>query len=225
MRKNNLSQDSVYHIFNRGTDKRAIFMNSNDYLRFVNNLVIFNDTEPATNTKHRLLDIQNGTHERVPLVDILAFCLMPNHFHLLLKQRGESSITEFMRKLGCGYVNYFNLKHSRSGTLFQGRFKSVLIDNESQFLYIPFYIHLNPLDMLYQDWRENGVKERKKAIEFLDDYKWSSHINYRGKPNFPLILEENVVAEYFGNEDNYSEEIYNFLKDFNFSRVSDLLLE
>ena len=76
MRKNNLSQDSVYHIFNRGTDKRAIFMNSNDYLRFVNNLVIFNDTEPATNTKHRLLDIQNGTHERVPLVDILAFCLM-----------------------------------------------------------------------------------------------------------------------------------------------------
>ena len=225
MRKNNLSQDSIYHIFNRGTDKRAIFMNSSDYLRFINNLVIFNDTEPATNTKQRLLDIQNGTHERVPLVDILAFCLMPNHFHLLLKQRGESSITEFMRKLGCGYVNYFNLKHSRSGTLFQGRFKSVLIDNESQFLYIPFYIHLNPLDMLYQDWRENGVKERKKAIEFLDDYKWSSHINYRGKPNFPLILEENVVAEYFGNEDNYSEEIYNFLKDFNFSRVSDLLLE
>lgn len=225
MRKQELALNNIYHVYNRGVEKREIFSNDKDYLRFISDLIVFNDTEPVVNPKQRLLEIKNGIHERSPLVDILAFCLMPNHYHLLLRQKVEFGITEFMRKLGGGYVNYFNTKYRRVGTLFQGKFKSVLIDNEAQFLYIPFYIHLNPLDLMFPDWRECGIKDRKKAINFLDNYKWSSHSNYRGKPIFYFILEENAISEYFGNEDSYSSEIYNFISDFDFSKISDLLLE
>lgn len=225
MRKQELVLNNIYHVYNRGVEKRDIFLNNRDYVRFIDDLIVFNDKEPIVNPKQRLVDIKSNTHKRDALVDILAFCLMPNHYHLLLRQKVDNGITDFMRKLGSGYVNYFNIKYRRVGTLFQGKFKSVLVGNEAQFLYIPLYIHLNPLDLLFPSWKEKGIKDRKKAINFLDGYRWSSHSNYRGKTNFPLLLEESILKESFGDEDSYSSEIYNFINDFNFSEISDLLLE
>lgn len=225
MREQKLTTNYIYHIYNRGVEKRQIFLNDRDFTRFADGLTVFNDKKPVVNPKQRLEDIRSGQYKRIPLVDIMTFCLMPNHYHLLLKQRTNNGITEFMRKLGVGYANYFNQKHRRVGALFQGKFKSVLIDDESQFLYIPFYIHLNPLDMIFPDWREKGVGDYKKAVNFLDDYSWSSHAAYRVISDFPFVLAENAISEFFENEDDYSNKFSDFIKDFDFSGFSEFLLE
>ena len=226
MRKDKLVSDNIYHVYNRGVEKRSLFADNYDYTRFINGLIIFNDTKPVVNPKQRVKDIKSGNHKRKQMVDVLAFCLMPNHYHLLLRQRVNGGITEFMRKLGGGYVNYFNLKHQRVGTLFQGKFKSVLIDDESQFTYIPFYIHLNPLDMHCSDWRDKGVGDSKKAINFLDNYKWSSHSDYIGQSDFSLILQKDFLSENFGEAPEYMKAFCDFINDFDFSNIdNNLILE
>jgi len=226
MRKHKLVSENIYHIYNRGVEKRSLFMNSRDYAHFIDDLIIFNDIKLVINPKLRIRDIKNGDHKRKPLVDILAFCLMPNHYHLLLRQRVDGGITEFMRKLGGGYVNYFNLKHQRVGTLFQGKFKSVLISDKSQFTYIPFYIHLNPLDLFTTDWRDKGVGDFKKAIDFLGNFKWSSHSDYSGKSDFSLVLQRDFLKEYFGGTLEYVKAFRSFISDFDFSVVdNNLILE
>ena len=217
MRKNELTFDNIYHVYNRGVEKRKLFMDDADYQRFVDGLIIFNDANPILNPKQRAKDIKNGDHERNGLVDILTFCLMPNHFHLLLRQKKEGGITEFMRKLGVGYANYFNTKHKRVGSLFQGNFKSVLIGEESQFLYIPFYIHLNPLDLINADWQKRGVTDFQKATKFLDAYKWSGHLDYAGKSDLSLILQKDFLKSILGRSNEYKRDFYSFVNDFNFS--------
>ena len=224
MRKQKLVTDNIYHIFNRGVEKRHIFMDEHDYLRFVNNLAIFNNTRPVLNAKYRVKEIEK-LDSRKPFVDVLAFCLMPNHYHLLLKQKEGNGISKFMNKIGVGYANYFNLKYKRVGSLFQGTFKAVLVEKESQFLYIPYYIHLNPLDLIVKDWRQNGIDKLKPAINFLDSYKWSSHCDYAGKSNFTGILNMHPLNEFFVNPENYKKDFKNFMKDFNFSNMTDLLLD
>ncbi len=95
------------------------------------------------------------------LVEILCFCLMPNHFYLILKQLIEGGILLFMQKLA-GYVYYFNLKFKRIRSLFQGKFKAIEIDNENYLLHLSRYQHLNPLELIEPDWKEDGIKNLKK---------------------------------------------------------------
>jgi putative transposase len=175
----------IYHVLNRGVDKRKVFLEETDYVRFIHDLYIFNDAAPA-NPNHRFQ--KESSHSRKPLVDILAFCLMPNHYHLLLSERRDGGISLFMRKLNMGYSKYFNEKYSRSGVLWQGTFKKIRIARDAQFLYIPYYIHLNALDLSFPEWRKGGVKNVKKALGYLDTYRWSSFLDYRGKKNFPSLL-------------------------------------
>src|SRR3989344_8789044 len=219
MRKHNLVLESIYHIYNRGVEKRQLFMDTKDYLGFFKCLCLFNDSKPILNAEYKFKNLDNIAIKRDMLVDVLAFCLMPNHFHLLLRQREKNGITKFMRKLCVGYANYFNLKHDRVGSLFQGRFKSVLIQNDSQFAYIPYYIHLNPLDLIMPDWRENGVGKLSQATNFLDSYKWSSHLDYLGKPNFPLVSQREILDEYFGGPGGYKKDFTAFIKDFDFTNT------
>ncbi len=229
MRKQKLVSGSIYHVYNRGVEKRDIFVDDRDHLRFISDIGLFNDTKPAHNVGFKLrqstIDVGHQYVAKNRLVDILAFCLMPNHYHLLLRQKIENGITEFMRKLGSGYVNYFNLKYQRVGTLFQGKFKSVLIESTSQLLYIPHYIHLNPLDKFMPEWREKKINNKKGAIDFLNSYKWSSYYNYVGKLKFPSILEKDVLSEYFGGPDEYAKDLHNFIGDMDLSGISDLILE
>lgn len=224
MRKQKLISDNIYHVFNRGVEKRPVFMDEPDYYRFVNDLAIFNDNKSVSNPKYRIEEIKKSDN-RKPFVDILAFCLMPNHYHLLLRQKEEDGISKFMNKIGVGYTNYFNLKYERVGSLFQGTFKSVLIDDESQFLYIPYYIHLNPLDLKIPDWKENGINKPKSAIEFLNSYKWSSHQDYTGKSNFISVINKDILNELFINSENYQKELKNFISDFDFSGIENLLID
>ena len=229
MRKQKLVSDNIYHVFNRGVEKRDVFIEDRDYLRFISDLGLFNDTKPAYNVGLKLkqsnIDSRNQYVSEKKLVDILAFCLMPNHFHLLLRQKEDDGISKFMNKIGVGYTNYFNLKYKRVGPLFQGAFKAVLINEESQFLYIPYYIHLNPLDLKIPNWKENGIKKPKIAFEFLDSYKWSSHRDYAGESSFMNILNPNPLNEFFVNPENYKKDFINFMKDFDFSGMDDLTID
>jgi putative transposase len=182
----------------------------------VHSLYEFNDHRPANNTEWRLERVNNdlvGRYSRERLVDIHGWCLMRNHYHLLLSERVEGGITKFLMKFNVGYAKFFNEKYKRVGTLFQGRTKKVLIEQDSQYNYIVHYIHLNPLDYLAgaKDWRvrdKNGIRDAQKAIAYLDTYRWSSYLDYTGKKNFPSLLTTNL----FGIKD-YKKTVIEYLRD------------
>lgn len=230
--------DQIYHIYNRGIEKRKIFLDDEDYFRFVHDLFEFNDTEPALNLYYKLPNLKSykmrpyKTHKakiemrpRKLLVELLAFCLMPNHPHLLVKQRVDGGITEFMHKLGTGYTGYFNKKYARVGPLFQGTFKAVPITEESHFIHLLFYIHLNPLDLVMPEWRERKIKDYKKAMNFLENYRWSSFQDYIGKKNFPSITQRDLLLKFFGGPEQYKKDILQWLKDLNLENLREITLE
>ncbi len=232
----NMNNKPVYHVLNRGVDKRTIFMDDSDRARFVHDLFEFNNVEKtengdrlfASNNAHPMRDVGRlslGHKKRKMLVDILAFCLMPNHYHLLVSPKVEHGVSLFMKKLNGGYAKYFNERYKRSGALFQGKFKHVQIVEEAHFIHIPYYIHLNPLDLIAPEWRERKLKNIKKAVDFLEKYRWSSHLDYCGKKNFPSITQRGFLLEFFGGEKEYKEAIKDWLKNLDLSDGKNLLLE
>jgi len=231
IRKTALVPNEIYHIYNRGVDKRDIFLDDEDRFRFIHDLYEFNDSNQAINlavhlgNNNKKVGFLKFNKPRELLVEILAFCMMGNHFHLLLRQITEKGTTEFMRKIGTGYTNYFNQKYERNGVLFQGKFKSVHIKNKSHFMYMPIYIHFNPLDFKFPEWREGKIKDYEKAIEFLDSYRWSSYMDYTGHKNFPSLIKKDFLLKRLGNEDKCKKEMINWLKNFNDSIISGVTLE
>ena len=209
---------NIYHVLSRGVDKRNIFLDNKDRYRFIHNLFEFNDINPSVNNWYRFnsrpIDFASRymKEPRKLLVDILAFCLMPNHYHLLIKPRVVGGLLKFLRRLNIGYVKYFNDKHKRKGALFEGRYKLILIADESHFIHIPYYIHLNPLDLVAPEWREKNINNHGKAIKFLESYKWSSHLDYAGIKNFPSITSREFLLEFFGGSEKYKKEIENWIK-------------
>jgi putative transposase len=139
MRKTIFAAEEFYHVYNRGTEKRNIFSEENDYARFLESMSEFNSLEPigslfenSFRKKHQLggsTSKDQATDKR--LVNIVAYCLNPNHYHLLLQQVADKGIEKFMQRMGTGYTMYFNNKYERTG-LFQGRFKAVHIENNDQ---------------------------------------------------------------------------------------------
>lgn len=243
MQKPKLVTDEIYHLYNRGVEKREIFLDKQDHFRFINCLAEFNDTNFALPSNIRYLlrnpsqadsrcledclgvQLLNNGRIKSPLVDILAFCLMPNHYHLLVRQLADKGISRFMQKLGTGYTNYFNLKNKRVGSLFQGRFKAVLADKEDHFRYLTLYIHLNPLDIVTPEWRVGKVKDTAKALGFLKDYRWSSYHDYIGKNNFPLVTRRDFISSIFDGPKNFKEYTENFINTPDCKSREDLILE
>jgi REP element-mobilizing transposase RayT len=129
-----------YHVYNRGVDKRNTYLDKHDYLRFYETLAFFNTKEPTQNYKLA----KNKYSKNLPrLVQIHAYALLPNHFHLLLEQLTDGGISEFMKRVSGGYVSYFNEKYERSGFLFQGRYKKVHVNSDPQYTYLFSYINEN----------------------------------------------------------------------------------
>ncbi len=226
----------VYHTLNRGVDKRKIFLDKQDYLRFIHDLFEFNDQNRVNNAFYRFNQsndvasryIGGKSKPREPrklLVDIYAFCLMPNHYHLLLSPRTDGAITAFMKKINVGYAKYFNQKYERKGTLFEGRYKSMVIKNESHFNHIPYYIHVNPLDLAAPEWREREIKNHREAMKFLDNYRWSSHLDYLGKKNFPSVTNREFLMKFFGGPAEYEKNIKQWLKDIEIEEVKNVSLD
>lgn len=208
-----------YHVLNRGVDKRKVFLDDRDHVRFLHDLYAFNDVEPshAMNGYHfrKNLHVGHANFEKGPrelLVNIHCFALMPNHYHLLLSPLVENGIALFMKKLNAGYTKYFNNRYKRSGALWQGGYKSVSIVEDSHFLFIPYYIHFNPLDLSVPEWREGKIKDPTKALAYLEKYRWSSHLDYLGKTNFPSITQRNFLLEIFGGTRGYAKAIAREMK-------------
>ncbi len=221
-----------YHLLNRGVDKRKIFMDDKDRFRFIHDLFEFNDVAPVyAHRCRRLSNVEDvrrppiERHKRELLVKIHVFCMMPNHYHLLVSPIVENGVSLFMKKLNGGYAKYFNEKYERSGALFQGKYKSILVDTDAHFLYIPYYIHFNPLDIKMYEWRERGVKNFKIAKEYLQKYRWSSHLDYLGIKNFPSITQRDTLLDFFEGESKYKKSSINMLKDFSVENIQDIILE
>ncbi len=169
-----------YHIYNRGVEKRDIFLDEQDYKVFLGYMKFY--LEPPDLQGQALKDPEGKviSPSREPKnyssqIELLSYCLMPNHFHLLIKQSTNRGIAEFMQSLVLKYVLYFNKKYKRVGGLFQGRYKTVLIETEEQFVYVSKYIHRNPIDLLTSPSRP-GLE----GVEGICEYKYSSCGNYVG---------------------------------------------
>lgn len=224
--------NSFYHIYNRGVDSRIIYNEEPDYVRFIHDLYEFNDEKAAPhynwlNKKKGILNI-NKNNPRKLLVNIHCFCLMNNHFHLILEQITDNGITKFMRKMGTGYTMYFNEKYERSGALFQGKFKSILIDNDEYMMHLSRYIHLNPVDTIDSSWREHGIKDTQYSLDFLNKYRWSSFMDYIGINNFPSVTKREFLNNYFKQTKDYMKFINSILIKNNpkdLSIINDYTLE
>lgn len=184
--------DNFYHLFNRGVEKRQVFSNSNDYSRFLDVLYYyqFQGPKPRFSTYKRFK--QKDFDKKPKIVEIECYCLMPNHFHLLVRQLKEKGVEEFMRKVLNSYTKYFNTRHKRIGPLFQGAFKAVIVETDEQLLHLSRYIHLNPFT--------SGL------VEKLEDYQYSSFLAYTKQSKDQLCTEQTIL-NFFKNSKGYAEFI------------------
>jgi len=211
-RKFKFSEGEFYHIYNRGNNKNAIFLDNNDQKRFQKLLYICNSKTPVV-----FKTVQGMPLDKIDrgetLVDIGAYCPMPNHFHILVKEKTNNGISKFMEKLSTAYSMYFNKKHERTGKLFEGRFQAKHIQKDEYLRYLFSYIHLNPVKIIDSEWKEKGIADMKKAKEYLADYKYSSYPDYMGvNREESLILNKSAFPEYFDDFKDFEKFIDEWLE-------------
>jgi len=209
----NLSIDEYFHLYNRGNSKQLIFKSGSDYRRFMSLLFISNGSYAFKLRDYRdspdLYQIERGD----PLVAIGAYCLMPNHFHILVKPLVEGGISVFMKKLATGYSMYFNRVYERTGTLFEGRYKSKHVDSDEYLKYLYAYIHLNPLKLIDPEWRSKGLADIQGGREYLMQYSFSSYPDFVGKPRRERVLISNEhFPQYFKDVADIESEMGTWMK-------------
>lgn len=189
----------VYHIYNRGVEKRVIFLDEHDYSFFLYLLKTYL-TKPGDKIKG-LSEIQRGQY--VDRIELLAYALMPNHYHLLVRQIGETDFSDFMRSIMTNYVMYFNKKYDRVGTLFQGPCKAILAKNDEYLVHLSRYIHLNPVaDSLASLEGETLRKELTTSCTSYADYLKLRDTEWI-KPQFVLDLFGNSASAQLHKSKNY----------------------
>lgn len=209
-RKIKFSEGEYYHIYNRGVDKRDIFMDKADHDRFLLLLSICNSTEPVN--IGRMKDRQGPTLAKQRIVSIGAWCMMPNHFHLLVKEEIEGGISMFLHRLSTGYSMYFNKRYVRTGSLFGSRFQAKHADSDEYLKYLYSYIHLNPVKLIQPDWKEIGIENIEEAREFLNNYNYSSYKDYSGNSRVENeIINAKVFPEYFESPESFHNNIFDWL--------------
>lgn len=212
-RKFNFSIGEFYHLYNRGNNKSNIFLDNGDRERFSRLLFLCNSTKPVIykTVQGRSLD---DIKVEDTLIEIGAYCLMPNHFHILIHEKNEGGITKFLSKLSTAYSMFFNKRHERTGSLFESRFKATHVDTDEYLKYLFSYIHLNPVKLIDPDWKESGLKDRAKTKRYLDHYGYSSYLDYQDiNREEGLILNKTSFPEYFSNKidfDNFIDEWLTF---------------
>lgn len=193
MRNLKFTNKEYYHIYNRGTDKRQIFLDKQDAWRFFKYLQILNSTENIGS----LYEISLKKYQKIKygslapkLVNIVAYCLNQNHFHLLLEQVNENGISKFMHRLSTGYTNYFNEKNKRTGSLFEGSYKAKHIVSNEYLIHLAFYINLN--DKIHKDMNE----------EWMKTLPFSSFKEYID-PNINGICYKDIILGQFKNQKDF----------------------
>ncbi len=219
-RKVSFSENEYYHLYNRGNSKQKIFFDDKDRDRFIKLLYL-------CNSKQRI-DFNNNIVKRKisawnfekgdPIVNIGAWVLMDNHFHLYISPKTEvglpfgNNVTDFMQRVSTSYSKYFNAKYKRTGSLFEGNFKSIHIENDVQAKYLFSYIHLNPIKQIDPKWKEKGIQNKSKVIEFLNSYKWSSYLDYMEVPRPEnKIINRIDFLNYFVSKKHFQKEIFEWI--------------
>jgi putative transposase len=203
-----------YHVYNRGVEKRIVYKDIYDYNRFKQLLYVANTTDA---TDFRAIERNNPSiydfDQSDKLVSIGAYCLMPNHFHILLTPIQDGGVTAFMNKLNTSYVMYFNKKYDRSGALYEGKFKAKHTDSDEYLKYLFAYIHLNPIKLMQADWKEAGISDTKKAYEYVSNFNYSSLADYQMKPRPEVaILNTERFPDYFQSTANRKSELIHWLE-------------
>lgn len=207
------SVDEYYHVYNRGTDKREIFLEDKDRDRFIKLLFIGNCSK-AINFRDIPKGLPFAEFERgETLIDIGAYVLMPNHFHILIREKVEGGLSIFMNKILTSYSMYFNKKYKRTGRLFEGSFKAKHIDQDEYLKYLFAYIHLNPVKIIDPEWKEKGIQDKIKAEKYLLNYEYSSYLDYLNidriqnkilnKESFPQYFEFNKFSDFINEWLNF----------------------
>ena len=196
MRKDPLITGEYYHIYNRGVDKRDIFMNRRDMERFILSIKLFNTVKPigSIQFKERSVDVERlQLDDEKSLVSIVCYCFNPNHFHFLIKQEVEGGISEFFKRLLGGYTKYFNAIHNRSGSLFQGAFKSNLINQDDYFSIIRPYVNMN--------YMVHTISKEKSHLVWASDKEYESG-------NFDLVSKEEakIILDFHNGNENFQRE-------------------
>lgn len=189
-------------------------MCKDDYRRFMGLLYLCNNDRPIHIYRRKKLQYRDyfEVTKDDELVRIGAYCLMPNHFHILISERNDGNISKFMQKITTAYTMYFNKKYARTGSLFENTFKSNYAEDDRYLKYLFSYIHLNPVKILYPEWKTLGIKDIKNVEEFLQNYPYSSFIDYKNLSRFEsVILEKSAFPDYFTNQTEFLASINDFL--------------
>lgn len=204
--------NEFYHLYNRGTEKRAIFRSAHDYERFTHLLYLCNG---QLSVVYKILEKEKifSTEKGDALIDIGAYCLMPNHFHILARERTEDGMSTFMKKLLTAYSMYFNKRYERTGNLFEGTFKAKHAKTDQYLKYLFSYIHLNPAKILEPQWKQKMAADRDALYPYVCTYTHSSLQDYLG--NRPrkagVILNKAAFPDYFRKKRRMERELIEWL--------------
>jgi putative transposase len=209
VRKIQLANEEYYHVFNRGVDRRNVFSDEKDYDRFFLSMQLLNNEKDGLmiqwrnfkfSQKNASVDefVKSNLHERKKLVDIISFCLNPNHYHFVLKQIQDRGIERFMHKISTSHTKYFNERNHRNGSLFQGSFKATHIDSNELLLHLVAYVNCNA--------EIHGIAK-------AENYEWCSYPDYLGKRE-SNILSTNVISDQFNNIQSFRELSGSYVKHF-----------
>ncbi|KKU53188.1 MAG: hypothetical protein A3F26_01545 [Candidatus Ryanbacteria bacterium RIFCSPHIGHO2_12_FULL_47_12b] len=209
MRSISFAKGEYYHIYNRGVDKRSIFVRMQDVERFLRCMVAFNTVEPIGSLyqqsfEHKRLNTKNtkNSKKESPLVNVICYCLNPNHFHMILEEAENKGIEKYMHRLGTGFTRYFNETYKRTGSLFQGPYKVVHVSSNEYLLHVSAYVNLN-----------HRVHQLSGLATKLVRTSWQEYIGKRsGVAN---VCKKEIVLDQFKNIAEY--------KDFAESSLGDIL--
>lgn len=199
MNREKFADGEMYHIFNRGVDKRNIFSDQKDVDRFFQCMIVFNSVKPIGSLYEQSFLLEKEKPK--PLVKFIAYNLLPNHFHFILEQVVEGGISEFMKRLLGGYSWYFNKKNKRSGSLFQGTFKSKHLDSNEYLLYVSVYVNLN-----------DKIQTLGGETAKLGKSSWGEYIN-QNKISKKICFGKDIILEQFDSVEDYKKFADSSLED------------
>lgn len=187
MRKITFENEGVYHVYNHAVEQRNLFLEDYDFTRFLESMEEFNAVNPIGSLYENSYGDQVAKSETEKLVDIIAYCLNPNHFHLILQQVCDDGISKFMKRLGGGYSWHYNAKYQRKGTLFQGPFKAVNVDSNEYLLHLSAYVNLN-----------NRVHRLGKSVNYRSS--WDEYIDNTANKRF---CSKQIILDQFRDSQEY----------------------
>lgn len=228
------------HVYNRGNRKARIVRSDKDKWRFMQALRFFNDSNSSLNILRKISRLKSDFNrqsqsvfelgwprnwlDKKPLVKILCYCLLPNHFHLLLKEIRENGVSKFMQKLGTGYTNYSNLKYQEVGSVFQGGYKSRTITEDIYLQHLSVYIQIINVLELFPGGLEKALQNINKALKFVEEYPFSSYQDFIGIRR-SLIINKDILGEIFPTPKGYKSFVRDVIKGKKYELLGDLKLE